>query len=34
MIDINREILAAPSEYRDALLAEKQTYERIHIFMI
>ena len=30
MIDINREILAAPSEYRDALIAEKQTYERIH----
>jgi trimethylamine--corrinoid protein Co-methyltransferase len=30
MLDINREILAAPSEYRDALLAEKQTYERIH----
>jgi trimethylamine--corrinoid protein Co-methyltransferase len=30
MIDINRAILAAPSEYRDALLAEKQTYERIH----
>jgi len=30
MFDINREILAAPSEYREALLAEKQTYERIH----
>ena len=30
MIDINREILAAPSEHRDALIAEKQTYERIH----
>ena len=30
MFDINREILAAPSEYRDALIAEKRTYERIH----
>ena len=30
MIDIDREIAVAPAEHRDALIAEKQIYERIH----
>ena len=30
MIDIDGEILKSGAEHRDALLAEKQTYERIH----
>jgi trimethylamine--corrinoid protein Co-methyltransferase len=30
MLNIDREILASQSEHREVLLAEKQTYERIH----
>jgi len=30
MIDIDSEILKSGAEHRDVLLAEKQTYERIH----
>ena len=30
MIDIDGEIIKARAEYRDPLIAEKQTYERIH----
>jgi trimethylamine--corrinoid protein Co-methyltransferase len=30
MVDIDQAVLNARSEHRDALLAEKQTYERIH----
>jgi trimethylamine--corrinoid protein Co-methyltransferase len=31
MIDIDSEIQSSRPEYRDALIAEKQTYERIHL---